>query len=249
MAKPSLKVRITTRLRRYAERLRRIGPVAQPEGWVFIITYGRSGSTLLQKLLNTMDGVYVAGENLNVLRGLFEAWRNARVTSIKYGTGHQAVGDPWYGALAVDPDAFARQIGEAFLASVLRPPRGSRIVGFKEIRYLVPDLAEQLDFMAQVFVPARFIFNRRDVGAVAQSGWWKDADQQKLADDVAQFDAITDAYVAAHPDRCVKLDYEIWTRDPDALRPVFALLDRPFDAVAVADVLAVRLDHMQPKKA
>jgi hypothetical protein len=245
--KPSLYVRIRTRWRRLAERARRRGAAQRPDGYVFIVTYGRTGSTLLQKLLNTMDGVYVAGENHNVLRGLYEAWRNAGVTRLQFGGGHQAVGDPWHGAMMVDPDAFARQLAEAFVANVLRPPRGSRIVGFKEIRYLTPDLAEQLDFMAQAFAPAKFVFNRRNVDAVSQSGWWRDADHQKLGADVARFDAITTAWAAANPGTSVRLDYDEWTADASSLRSVYALLDTPFDAKAAAAVLAVRLQHMQPK--
>lgn len=33
---------------------------------ILIITYGRSGSTLLMSLLNTVDGVLIAGENYNL---------------------------------------------------------------------------------------------------------------------------------------------------------------------------------------
>ncbi len=230
-----------------AERWRRRDAVEQPEGYVFIITYGRTGSTVLQKLLNTMDGVYVAGENHNVVRGLFEAWRNAGVTLRRHGGGHQAVDDPWHGAMMVDPDAFARRLAAALVHAVLKPPGGSRIVGFKEIRYLTPDLADQLDFMAQAFAPAKFVFNRRDVEAVSRSGWWRDADHQKLHADVARFDAITTAWAAANPGSSVRLDYDDWSRNTECFRPVYALLDRPFDAAAASAVLAVRLQHMQSK--
>lgn len=247
VTKPPIGVRLRNRWRRYGEMLRRIGPTPQAERYVFIVTYGRTGSTVLQKLLNTMPGVYVAGENHGIVRGLFEAWRNATVLQDRYGHGHQAVDDPWYGALAADPDALAVQLRQAFLTTILKPPRGSRIIGFKEIRYLVPDLAEQLAFMAMAFAPAAFVFNRRSVDAVAKSGWWKEADKDKLAADVARFDAITSAFAAANPDRCIMLDYDRWTVDPDALRPVHDLLGAPFDGNRVAELLKVRLMHMQPR--
>jgi hypothetical protein len=247
VTKPALHRRIRNRLFRYGEMLRRIGSTSAPERYVFIVTYGRTGSTVLQKLLNTMPGVYVAGENHGVVRGLFEAWRNATVLHDRFGHGHQAADDPWYGALAADPTAFAVDLRQAFLKTILKPPRGSRIIGFKEIRYLVPDLAEQLAFMALAFAPAAFVFNRRSVDAVARSGWWKDADKDKLAADVARFDAITSAFAAANHDCCVMLDYDCWTVDPEALRPVHDLLGAPFDRQRVADLLQVRLMHMQPR--
>jgi hypothetical protein len=247
-AKPPLLVRIRIRLRRHAEQLRRTGPRARPEKFVFIVTYGRTGSTVLQKLLNTMPGVYVAGENHGIVRGMFEAWRNAVVLRDRYGHGHQAVDDPWYGALAADPDAFAAGMRDVFIDTILKPPGAHRIIGFKEIRYLVPDLAEQLDFMARHFAPALFVFNRRAVAAVAKSGWWKDADHDKLTADVARFDTIAATFTAANPGSCVLLDYERWSTDPECLRPVHDLLGAPFDARTVADLLNVRLLHMQPRQ-
>lgn len=42
---------------------------------ILIITYGRSGSTLLMSLLNTVDGVLIAGENYNVCLHLFRAYK------------------------------------------------------------------------------------------------------------------------------------------------------------------------------
>ena len=247
MAKPSLKFRAQTRLKRYGERLRRAGPTVRPERFVFIVTYGRTGSTLLQKVLNAMPGVYVAGENYDVVRGLFEAWRSATVLKDKYGWGHQAADHPWHGALVADPGAFARSLADSFVDTILKPPRGTRTAGFKEIRYLTPDLREQLEFMALAFAPALFIFNTRSVEEVARSAWWQDSDKGQLAADIARFEAVADAFVAGNPGRCVKVDYARWTIDPEALRPVHDLLGAPFDPAAVARLLSVRLEHLRPR--
>jgi hypothetical protein len=247
MTKPSIAARIRTRLRRYADRLRRAGPMAQPAGFVFVVTYGRTGSTLLQKLLNTMPGVYVAGENFDIVHPLFEAWRNAGVLKEKYGWGHQASDHPWHGALAADPRVFGASLADAFVRDILKPPRGTRLAGFKEIRYLTDDLEAQLAFMAEVFAPARFVFNTRAVDAVAQSAWWKDVDKDDLTADIARFEAQAAAFSAMHPAQCVTVDYACWTVDAEALRPVYALLGAPFDAAAVANLLSVRLEHLRPK--
>ena len=247
MVKPSLTVRVRTRLKRYHERLRRAGPAVRPERFVFIVTYGRTGSTLLQKVLNAISGVYVAGENYDITRGLFEAWRSATVLKDKYGWGHQAADHPWHGALAADPAGFARALADAFVTTVLKPPRGTRTAGFKEIRYLTADLGQQLEFMAAAFAPALFVFNTRGVDEVSRSAWWRDVDKGDLAADIARFDAITDAFAATHPAACVKLDYARWTADPEALRPVHDLLGAPFDAAVVGALLSVRLEHLRPR--
>jgi hypothetical protein len=221
---------------------------AGPRRYLFIVTYGRTGSTLLQKLLGSIPGVYMAGENHNSLHGTFDAWRNATILKAKYGWGHEAIDHPWHGAEAADPDGYARAMVQAFVAHILRPPRGRDTVGFKEIRYLTEDLREYLLFIDRFLSPAMFVINTRSVDEVAQSAWWKDADKDQLAANVARFEAITDALVADFPDRFVKIDYARWTRDPEALRPVYAMLGARFDAGEIAETLAVRLEHMREPK-
>jgi hypothetical protein len=58
--------------RRVARRLQEgTGPRARRDlGYVFIVTYGRSGSTLLQGVLNSIPGYLVRGENRQALRHL-----------------------------------------------------------------------------------------------------------------------------------------------------------------------------------
>ena len=43
------------------------------KGTLLIVTYGRSGSTILQSLAQTIPGCHTAGENYNALEGLFRA--------------------------------------------------------------------------------------------------------------------------------------------------------------------------------
>ncbi len=248
MTKPPLPQRLATKLRRLRNRLSRAG-AAGGHRYLFIVTYGRTGSTLLQKLLGSLPGHYIAGENHDCLHGTFEAWRNAVILKDKYGWGHESLDHPWHGSDVADPDGYARAMVAAFVANILKPPRGSKVVGFKEIRYLTADLRAYLLFIDRFLAPATFVINTRSVDAVAQSAWWKDADKAKLAADVARFEAITDALVAEFPDRFVKIDYARWTQDPEALRPVFTMIGAPFDAGTIAATLAVRLEHMRGENA
>jgi len=248
--KPPLPTRLHTKWRRFKSWAARLPLGAEPpQRHLFIITYGRTGSTLLQKLLGSIPGVYMAGENHNSLHGAFVAWQNATILKQKYGWGHEPIDHPWHGADAVDPNAYARAMVEAFVTHVLRPPRGKTTVGFKEIRYLTEDLREYLLFIDRFLSPAVFVINTRSVEQVAQSAWWKDADKDQLAANVARFEAITDALVSDFPDRFVKVDYARWTKDPEALRPLYAILGADFDPAAIAATLSVRLEHMRdPKK-
>lgn len=239
--------RIRTKLKRQAERIARVPIGPRPAyRFVFVVTYGRTGSTLLQKLIDAIPGHYIAGENHGALHGLYQSWANANVLKEKYGWGHQASDHPWHGALAADPEQYGKALAAAFVDHVLKPPRGATTIGFKEIRYLgLPDLPGYLAFIAAHFAPATFVFNTRALGEVGQSAWWKTADKDKLAADVAAFERDADSFVAAHPASAIKLDYARWTQDPEALRPLFVLLNAPFDAAQVTKTLAVRLEHMR----
>lgn len=48
--------------------------INQAEAFVFLVTYGRAGSTLTQKYLNSLPDVCVRGENGNLLYHLFRAF-------------------------------------------------------------------------------------------------------------------------------------------------------------------------------
>src|SRR5829696_1859856 len=63
------------RLRLRVRLLRDGEPSAQGLGYVFVMTYGRSGSTLLMGLLNTIPGYLVRGENDDALRFLYDFHR------------------------------------------------------------------------------------------------------------------------------------------------------------------------------
>ena len=45
---------------------------------LFVVTYGRAGSTLLQNMLNALPGVTLRGENNNLLAPLVAGWQGLR---------------------------------------------------------------------------------------------------------------------------------------------------------------------------
>ena len=71
---------------------------------VLIVTYGRSGSTLLQGILNNIDGVLVRGENNNFIYGLYEAYKKLIDTR-----NYEDITQPnnsWYGAGEINLELF-----------------------------------------------------------------------------------------------------------------------------------------------
>ena len=218
-------------------------------GYVFVVTYGRSGSTVLQGLLNAIPGYCIRGEHANSLKHLFNAWEAIRETAAirgLRGTGTSTgPTHPWYGIEDAVPWDYARGLADVFVREVLRLPPGTRVGGFKEIRYHEDKGAAgaYLDFLGRVFPRARFVINTRDLAAVARSGWWASLPPGRVAAILGAAEREFDAFAARLPERAIRLCYDDYAAAPEALAPLYAFLDEPFDREAVAALMARRLDH------
>ncbi|RMH40575.1 MAG: sulfotransferase [Alphaproteobacteria bacterium] len=214
-------------------------------GTVFVVTYGRSGSTLVQSVLQSVEGAHIVGENYQTLFPLFQSVQRARRTRNTWGKRDHPADHPWHGASRVDPSAFADDLVRAFVAHVLVPPQDARWIGFKEIRFntMQDAFAPYLDFLAARFPNAHFVFNSRDGTSVSKSKWWARRPQDQVIGMVEEMDARFSAYAAAHPDNCVHLRYEDFVSDPGAFRPVFDMLGEPFDEHRVREIFAKPLTH------
>jgi len=179
------------RLRRWL--LKDAGPAVSLTGYryVFIVTYGRSGSTLLMGILNTIPGYRINGENYNALYRLYQA--DAAIAEARQLSAgkprHRVPQSPWYGMPEARPDRFRQEIVTSFVTHILRPGPKDRVLGFKEIRYTkgnMPDLDKFLDFLLRTFPDCKIVFNHRDLAAVAKSSWWaldpKASEKLKIAD-------------------------------------------------------------------
>ncbi len=218
---------------------------AVPRQFLFIVTYGRSGSTLLMKLVGAIDGYHIAGENTNTVLGLCQSYLAVQETKQKFGRAPKGRDDPWFGAHLVRPNAFAKRLVNVFVDEVLRPPPEARVIGFKEIRYYEkPEFFRpQLEFMSTFFTPAKFVFNVRNIDEVAKSGWWKDRSHEAVTRYITSFHREMEAFMAAHPEQCFKVDYNEYTHDPASLSLLYEFLGEPFDLDNVTGVLSEKLTH------
>lgn len=233
-------------LHRTASRLltRRV-PRHRIEKFVFVVGYGRSGSTLVQAILGAIPGCHIVGENLGAVFTLAQAHARLAEVSDRFGPGPAPADHPWYGAFELDPDAIGARLAETLVDEVLRPPLGTRIAGFKEIRWLAEPyaLATSIAFLKRYCAPARFVLNVRDPESVIRSGWWRERPRDAALAQIGAWNAALEATAAADPEHCHLLRFEEFTRDPDRLAPLFAFLGEPFDRAAVEHVLGRRLLH------
>lgn len=237
---------IRRRISRLTARLRY--PLGRTPYFVFIIASARSGSTLLQKIIGSNSGCRILGENNDVLGALITAYQRAREAKATEGNEpRDSIGDPWFGIHQTDPERFGRRLARLFVREFLRPRADSRILGFKEIRYMdnVATLESQLEHMRALFTPLLFVFNRRNNLDTAKSlsSWWPDIPVHQIEANIALFNTRITEYAKAHPDHSILIDYDEYMKDCNHLRPLFARLKLPFNQKRIEDVLSVKLRH------
>lgn len=223
---------------------------------VLIVTYGRSGSTLLQGILNSIPGCLIRGENFNVCLGLYQSY-TAYLQTITHeqasNTNSDTPSSPWYGALHLDADQYLADMRTMVLSHLQRGiSSGTQIqcVGFKEIRYLPLDMHEgkgayvqylhgYLDFLAKLLPNVAFVFLTREHSQVVKSAWWKTRSPETVLGKLQQFEKAAKAYAHQH-DNCHFIDYSDMVRNDEELASLFSFLGAPYDHASVAEVLKQR---------
>jgi hypothetical protein len=224
----------------------------KPAAHVFVVTYGRSGSTVLTRLLNEIDGYCIRGENGGVIRTLANSFRVLNSTWQFAGHYEDGEDSPWFGFRQVDPDEWRQRLARDFVDVVLKPPPGTRVTGFKEVRYTSEEMdhslfAATIDFLATAFENSRIIFNTRDGTQVAKSGWWA---EEYLPAHVHEIVATADrrfreAHARLGPERSFMIDYADYNGKPQGFLPLLEWLGEELPWERVQAISAERLMHMK----
>lgn len=216
--------------------------------YLFIVTYGRSGSTLMQSLLNSLDGVQIRGENYNALFHLHQTIRTVNKTKrLSRNRRISNPDEPWYGAGDLQPLLYRNTLLNAFVSHVLRPDDGKTVLGFKEIRHAPTSMTNfqfttYMDFLLESFPDAKIVFNTRNVEDVAKSGWFARQDPKKTK---AKIRACDDRFARydASSDRTILMHYDDYVADHSKIAELFAFLGYDYDAAAVASIFSKPLEH------
>jgi O-antigen/teichoic acid export membrane protein len=229
--------------------------LAQSPPMVFIITYGRTGSTVLQSLLNEHENVSVHGENHNYVLFLYRSYRALQSTSAHVPLSSVPKSDPWFGASRVDPNVALELCRKSILNGLLSPPPGTVLAGFKEVRHTpehftsFQELLDYVHFLDALFPDAKFVINTRNPASCAQSGWWRtnpDSATTLTTSETWMRDLYGHITKDLTPDRAILLEYDRWSNDPMELVKLQTFLGLPADERLAAKVLGKKLQHMQP---
>lgn len=229
------------RLQGRVRRLREQAGAADGLGYLFVMTYGRSGSTLVSGLLNAVPGYLVRGENGNALAHLFDYHRSlAHEKETRSGPALRQPTHPWFGIRDVPLDRSLVATRRLVTETLLRPAPDTRVTGFKEIRWSHPDLAAYVAWLREVFPGARFLVNTRAHEAVLASKWWAKGDPEHKAAALADIERRILAVAADLGEAAYHVHYDDYVADPTVLRGLYAWLGEPWDEASVRATMAVR---------
>jgi hypothetical protein len=226
-------------------RIRRLEP-RNDLAYLFIMTYGRSGSTLLQGILGSIPGYLIRGENRQALIHVYRFHHTAAKQRAVHRRGQRRRAEPpgsleatnaWYGMDDFRVKTSLRDSRRLALDTLLRPEPDTRVTGFKEIRWVAPDIEGYVAWLRDVFPGARFVVNTRDLDDVARSKWW--ADRPDAREHLHSREQRLLDLAEGLGDAAFHVRYDDYADNPLALKPLFDWLGEEFDEDRIRAVMDV----------
>lgn len=225
---------------------------ATPTKFITIVTFGRSGSTALQAVLNAHPDVVIRGENYNALTGIWQYWTSVTDASDRHHAGRP--NHPWFGTAKLDAQTALLDLRRHVLDTILRPKPTTRWSGFKEVRYekayfpTTTTLLSYLLFLQELLPGLRYLVNTRDPDSAAQSGWWQKHPDARtiLMQTNQQLREVSEALGRLCGfDRIQLLDYEEWKHSSSRVYQALNNLGFEPDRQIVDATLGTFLSHGQ----
>lgn len=148
---------------------------------ILICATGRSGSTTMQRLLNTIPNSNICGENYGAINSLLEFYRRIKTTTTDYVPGHlrpasfddivnKNVKPAWYNSYNYNQIVHMIKI---MIINMFKNKLETNIWGFKEIRYDSGNINYIKDFK-ELFPQTKVIIQiRENLSVQSNSGWFK----------------------------------------------------------------------------
>jgi hypothetical protein len=149
---------------------------------VLICATGRSGSTTMQRIINTIPGSNICGENYGAVNSIIDFYNKLHCTSRDYVPGHynpasyedivsKNVKPAWYNSYKItEMDDQIRKL----IITMFKNKSETNLWGFKEIRYDNRKI-HLIKFFKKLFPQTKVIIQiRENVQAQSKSGWHKD---------------------------------------------------------------------------
>ena len=148
---------------------------------VLICATGRSGSTTMQRIINSVPNSNICGENFGAINSLLEFYKRIKTTTFDYVPGHlrpasyediisKDVKPSWYNSYNFQQTV---SMIKMLIASLFKNTSATKMWGFKEIRYDNGDIKYLREFK-ELFPQTKVIIQiRGNIAAQSQSSWLK----------------------------------------------------------------------------
>lgn len=215
---------------------------------VLVITYGRSGSTLLMGMLNAIDGYLIRGENRNCFYSLFEFWSTIHQPLVS-GPHSRDPTSPFYNSEIVE-DSIVDVLAKT-ARTYLIGRNSPRVYGFKEgyndrLRQSGKEhVVAYLDFLQRIFPRCCLILNTRNLDDTMKSakknlkkrsfvGW------RAYRKSMLELEDLMRTYALRHPENAFQITYENVTALDDKFWQMIDFLGEDCDEKRFRDVLEKR---------
>jgi hypothetical protein len=148
---------------------------------VLICATGRSGSTTMQRIINTIPNSNICGENYGAINSLLEFYRRLKTTTKDYVPGHlrpatfenivsKNIKPSWYNSYNLNQIVHMIKI---MIINMFKNSEKTDLWGFKEIRYDSGYIQYIKDFK-ELFPQTKVIIQiRENLSIQSKSGWFK----------------------------------------------------------------------------
>ncbi len=147
---------------------------------ILICATGRSGSTTMQRILNTIPNSNICGENSGAINSLLEFYRRIKYSTTINIPGHfnpasyheiigQNIKPSWYNSYNYQQIV---QMIRIMIINMFKNNANTNVWGFKEIRYDAGNIGYIKDFK-ELFPQTKVIIHiRENISAQSKSGWF-----------------------------------------------------------------------------
>lgn len=150
--------------------------------FILICATGRSASTTLQRIINTIEESNINGENWGAINKLLECYMNIKKTNKylihSYVEGKTKKKPAWYNCY--DFENVKNNIKNTIL-SIITNDNSKKVIGFKEIRYFGQTYL--IDEFIELFPNTKVICHIDDnIDRQCTSGWWKENSREHITE-------------------------------------------------------------------
>jgi len=181
---------------------------------VLICATGRSGSTTMQRLINTIPNSNICGENFGAINSLLEFYRRIKYSTRNNIPGHlkpasfdeivsKNIKPAWYNSYNFPQIV---QLIKITIVNMFKNKETTNIWGFKEIRYDDGNIKYIEDFK-ELFPQTKVIIQiRENIEAQSKSGWHKN--NKNAADFLSKLNKELVDFYGKHTDYCYLTSFE-----------------------------------------